>query len=202
MIMKKKNYYVLSFLLIFVACSGSEDKQIEFKELEFNIDADLLSDVYIDSVHAFQFQPPKAWNRVEPHVLLKLRQKIDLSISDTSIYRISPVQVFYQPTFPCLCALSSFDLGNTAGSFDAFIKGFRKVLETRLTDQTIKHGFFRRNDILVYQILIMDEKNVNFKLVCQGTAAKPFEIDYIVPMSVYESTVKVIESSMGSMKNL
>jgi len=199
----KKSITIAIVIFGFMAsCTKEREAKIEFLPLQFNVDQNLLSAVYADSSLAFQFQPPQGWNKLGGNDLEQLKQRIHLSISDTSIFRISPEQFFYEPVNKCLCALSSFTTFPEGMRFDSFIRDFQKAFEASLTTQSVKQGYFQLDEFLVYQLLIMDEKNVSFKLICQGKTAQPFEIDYIVPMTVYESLLKSVESSIGSLKSL
>lgn len=50
----------------------------------------------------------------------------------------------------------------------------------------------------IHQLMVIDANFVRIKLICDAPETLVFEVDYRVPKDVYQTELRAIESSIGS----
>ena len=188
---------VFSFI-IFGNCAR-EKSSGEFEELIFAVNDSLLGSVYIDSTLGFTFHPPLGWEHVSDTIMAEAQHRLSNVIHSGDSIQIVPRSFFIDlqnGNACCLSQVSGLDVGN-----DRLLL-YESQLNTKFSGASINKGAFRIGTLYIFQYLITDPQRVVFKLLCGGPQIQTFQVDYVLPRSVYPRHIKAIESSIGSFQIL
>jgi hypothetical protein len=199
-ILKLFGWIIVGSLLI--VCTKTRPPAIKWEKLEFKIDSNHLGSAYVDSSLGLNFYPPRGWEPVPAEMFAQLQQKLTTNLGEINAYRLVPIRIFFDPQHQCLSSLASFQprLADTL-KFENFLSQAHDLLKKTRTYQLQRVGYFQINQLQIGQFLIMDEKNINFKLIGITPQARIFQIDYILPQANYSKFVSALESSIGSLNS-
>ena len=200
--MKLKYGYFGFVLFLAITCGSGNETDQSIEELTFVVNDSLLGPAFTDSTLLFTFHPPIGCERVPDSTMLRVKDKIFDMMAQQEGIEVIPVGFFINRESGSACCLSRLS-GMEANSriFDTF-REYKSLLKDKFPDARIDEGAFRVNDINVFQYLISNNERVIFKLLCYSPKGRTFQLDYIVPRSMYHQHVKAIESSIGSFKML
>ncbi len=188
---------ILLFLLIsvlFISCSNKDTKASD--TIFFEVDSLLLDEKYYDEISHISFNPPKKWKPISSEMLEMLQKKAKI-VADTGLYEVIPIKVFENPSINSFCFFSCINElnPNTTGE-EIYISEIKE----RYSDHTIKEGSYVYHDLDIEQLIIFDKETVIIKLLIDSGNDNLFQLDYIIPKKYYEENIRVIESSIGSLK--
>ncbi|MCI0511863.1 hypothetical protein L0128_01455 [candidate division KSB1 bacterium] len=186
----------------FMVCTRTKSPAIKWEKLDFKIDATQLGVADVDTSLGFNFYPPHGWAPVSSEMFTQLQQKLTTDVGEIQAYRLVPTRIFFDPQHQCLSSLAAFQprLADTL-KFDNFLTQVHHLLKKTRGYQLQRVGYFQLNQLQIGQFLIMDEKNVNFKLIGITPQAGIFQIDYILPQTYYSKFIKALEASIGSLNS-
>jgi len=189
----------LLFLTLIVGCvSHKNDDSDRPDEMEFNIDPELLgSTVHLDE-KGISFQPPREWTQLSDEIFDEAVRQLKQFQTDHEYFSIHPVNIFLHPRHGSTLIISEISADESFSDPSEMIERFHKKLEDRFEDQNVRETVFLKDGIYFHQYLIQSQDKVNFKLLFYNAAADLFQVDYVVPRSVYLSESRAIESSIGS----
>lgn len=196
-----KIIYFILLILVLNNCSNKNDfSQIE--EIKFNVDKDLLEQTFTDTISGISFCPPIHWKPVSQKIMSRIANAhLQNDDEKNAPVQLIPLQVFAEKKENANCFLSKLVSGNLSGS-DEIINSFKKSVQNKFADQTMKEGAFLIKDIVAYQFIIKQENAIVLKLLLSSKSFSPLVIDYIIPIKFYKKNLKAVESSIGSIKNI
>jgi hypothetical protein len=190
------------FILLAITCGRGNEAAQQNEELSFVVLDSLLGPSFTDTAIAFSFHPPKGWEKVPDSTMKKARHTIVEMVGQDSSISVTPVSFFVDPHGGSVCCLSQLTvLKGGARIFEKLNEYGTRILK-KFPASKIDEGSYRVNDVNVFQYLITDDERVMFKLLCCSPQGRMFQLDYIVPRSMYAQQIKAIESSIGSFQIL
>lgn len=183
--------------MIIYAC-GKNDYANQ-NEMTFRIDSNLLGEKYVNQTIGFIFSPPRDCKPLPESIVDKVKDTLKTTYSSVDFLKIDPVKFFLnqETQFACLISILQ-DLTES----DTVISNYQQALKNQNQNSQIKQTKFFYNGFTIYQTLIMTETTIQFKLVIPQPSQKSFQIDYIIPNSIYVEKIEAIESSIGSIKKI
>jgi hypothetical protein len=196
---------IIFLLVILITGCGSNNRgeMDQITEMFFNIDPELLGDTVYVKDKGIIFQPPDAWMQFPDEILSNeifvgdLRQVIR-SLPGDELFPTYPIYAFYRLENGSAMIVSEISVADTLNDTPEALIQFQKRITDQFTEDEVKTTDFMKNGIHFYQYLTQKDDVVNFKFVFGNTADEIFQIDYIVPTSVYLQESKAIESSIGT----
>ena len=183
--------FIFSFLII--TCNDSQEKPAELQELEFSIDASLISVSIADSVYLIRFSPPVNWQLIPLDILKGLAK-------EHGEIRIVPLYIFGNAEQFSALNVSKIEFSDTTIQDKTKFELYEKIIKEAFSDQLIKQGNFKKDGIIIHQFLIKSDKMINFKLIFKNSKGEYIQFDYSSQNEHYPKVLKAIESSIGSIK--
>jgi len=185
-------------LIGFQLCSKTQDSNERYEALLFEVNYDLLDELFQDAALSLQFAPPKNWKRLDAELFSQFINSSTISINDSSQFAMTAREIFFDSQTKSMCVISIFENIDPEMRFEDFIAEFSELAQSHYNQKLKKTGFSLINNLKFYQLIIMDDSIVNFKLLEKNNVTHPIQIDYITTVGQYPDLMKAIESSMGS----
>lgn len=182
-------------VLIFPGCETRQES--EYEVLTFNVDQNLLGKSFRDSSQNFTFHPPINWNPVSVDMLHEIEKQLDLKIGDN--YQLTPIQIFFFNQQQSFCSVSKVDSNEM--NFTEYAGFLKQEIARKLPATQMRDGFFKIRKLPCYQLVLFDKQRINMKLIFTG-ARNLMQIDYVVQRQYYPKSIRAIESSIGSLRDL
>ena len=193
-----KKFVIVLFIVIMIMGCAKEHATTKFAEVIFNVDQSLLAEEYICSDVGISFHPPKNWEQISSELLISVKENL-IASKDTSNISIVPLNVFMNMEKSFTCFLSTFDNDLLArDTCENYINEFR------MKNQELQYneGSFAHNDLDFHQFIFTKDDFITINLFILFKDQKVIMIDYIMPSKYYEEELKVIESSIGTIKKI
>lgn len=190
--------HIVFSIFVLVSCGRNKVPE-EFEELSFAVNDSLLGPAFTDSTLGFTFHPPVSWEHISDTIMAEAQHRLaDVILSGDSI-QIVPRRFFIDLQNGSACCLSQ--VRGLASGNDGLIL-YKSQLKTKFSGASINEGAFRIGGLYIFQYIITDPQRVILKLLCGGPQTQTFQVDYILPRSIYLQHIKAIESSIGSFQIL
>lgn len=200
-----KNIYVAILVALAIIFACTENKAPErrgIEKLSFTVNKSLLGAEYKDRDLGFLFSPPVGWEIMPQETINQAREKLEQLAVPVSNVKVDLRQFFLDRNTGASCVLSKL----TGVSSDSLgmkkLDSYVAAAIAKFPLNTVKQGLFVHKDLLVHQTLVMSENMVTFKLVFPRSIENSFQLDYVIPSTVYEEKMEAIESSIGSVISL
>jgi hypothetical protein len=189
---------ILSILMLVIICCGNVENKgnDQPEEMTFQVNQSLLGEKYSDSELGLSFSPPSGCKLMPENMVQQVKTKIIKNLVSPDSLALEPKQFFLNEDEQFFCLLTA--LPKMALS-DSSIKFYAQVIKNSSEGSEVQHSTYKYNKFLIYQSLIINEEKINFKLLIPQAERKSFQIDYILPKSIYANKIEVIESSIGSL---
>ena len=161
-------------------------------EIKFNIDQTLLSkSSYIDSNFFISFPN----NITSLDIELFNQYKSVIESDSTSYFSLKLIKALTsEDNLSCFITKVDYD-GNILNSLDT---SYFNALQNNFSTKNVVVGKFIYNEFDIIQYIITTSELVRIKLFIINLNDY-YQIDYIIPYSLYEKNLKSIESSIGSL---
>lgn len=168
--------------------------------MTFQIDPELLGPAVTDSTLRITFRAPAFFQLGNPDRVQQIREMVLQEQKPDDPMAIEPALIYGRPDHPgTVCTVSRFLRPPAGGMNPEWIELCRKSTQESVAPATAQDDLFRIGQGVALQFLVQNPQMVLFRLVVQGPGPEPVRIDYLIPRPDYESVVRAIESSMGSM---
>lgn len=181
--------------IFFCSCQNSHEN---FEQLYFNVNANLLNPVFLDSSYGFSFSPPRGWNAVTPEILDKIKQKIKKEVPFPGGAPYHIIQVFSDSLHMNFCILSACTFPPKISLLKEKISLIDQQVREKFSKYPLQQGKIRLDRWKVLQYRILTEHQVLFKLFFLDLSNQWVQLDYAIARSSYSQTIESIESSLGS----
>lgn len=167
--------------------------------MTFKVNQALIGKKVLDKNIGFSFSPPKSCLQMDEDIVEKIRQQLKTKHSVPNSYLLEPYLVFLNEKNQSVCLVSILP-GLTDA--DSAITQYQQAIDYDTEDRKTIQTVFLHNGFQVYQSLITASDKIQFKLVIPQKLNKSFQIDYIIPKTIYLDEVEAIESSIGTLLKL
>ena len=183
---------IIVLLLSTISCSPDNKINDGFTEVVFNVDSNLLSKTPVTIENIFQITYPSDFNKIDDINFQKIKTVIE---SDTaSFFRLSPLTV-YKSSSGSTSILSK--IISEENVFNKIDTTYYNLLANNFEIKKVNQGKIIINGIKTIQYIITTQEIVLIKLIfiLKGFY---YQLDYIIPLSIYKENLRSIESSIGS----
>ena len=178
--------------LALVSCSPSaQDAPEEPAVMRFTVVDALLGPPVRLEDPPFEIRPPKDWLPLDSLRVARLGSS--MNVGGDASFRLEPQRVFMDPASGGVLFVTRWH-ADSAATWKQVADRQREMLDANKVGREVSHDSFVLAGQLCQQSLVQDSIRVAFKLLL----ACGFQLDYVVPRSVYETQVELIESSLGS----
>jgi len=201
--MHKTLKVILIINLVFSLTQGCKNKNHNENnnpaELTFKVNQSLLGEKYVDKYLGFSFLPPKSCLQMSEAMVQKVKDQLKKEYTITNSYVIEPHQFFLNKNdrFACLISILT-----TVSNVDSTISKYQQAIFAYSKNSQVTQAIFLHNGFRIYQSLIISKDIIHFKLVVPQSSNKSFQIDYVIPKTIYQDELEAIESSIGSLLKL
>ena len=191
----------LQFLLFsiiiscFVGCDSPHVKKQPYETLVFKVDENRLEPMVTDPTLRIEMAPPKNWKKIDDSMLTQV-----ISNSDTQLIQglqIVPRWIFLNEGSQAICVVSKLD-GVEIAPDETLLKTLTTAYRDRFPNASVQQAIFIKDAFRVHQLMVIAADFVLIKLICDAPETLIFEVDYRVPRDVYQTELRAIESSIGS----
>jgi hypothetical protein len=185
-------------ILLLIGCDSSSTDKNEKQDLAFDVDDTLLELPFELTQANMEIRPPVGFKAVSDSYHQEL-QSFFLKERGANT-NLQFHQFFFDSLHSAGMVVFSVKELNLSSDTMNFFGNYQKVLEGQYGPDRVKSGEYWVNGIFVKNYLVTDSNTVRFQLLCLSSNNDAMEVHYIVPHSEYEQVVKLIESSIGSLK--
>jgi hypothetical protein len=173
-------------------------------ENKLEADPTLLGLSYDDAALGIRFSPPRGWPPLEPEMMEQTRQAFDkMSMAQQDDQFVSkPVRMFYEKDKRYFMILSEFTSWPAPVDPVAKMEEYRSRVAARNPGSVIQYGMYRHGKLVIFHMLLSNQVIADTRIVVMRDGHGPVQIDYLVPVQLYDTVMKGIESSIGSIQPL
>ena len=178
-----------------VGCDPPNSQRSTYETLIFNVDRTRLEPAITDTTLKIEISAPKGWKAID---YAMLGQVID-ELGDQLIQglEIVPRWIFVNESSRAMCMVSRLE-GVMVTPDETLLKTLETAYRTQFPKATVQRTTFMKGAFRVHQLMVGTSDVVLIKLICESPKNPVFQVDYVVPGDVYESELRAIESSIGS----
>jgi hypothetical protein len=188
-------YKIVLFILIISVFGCAQDHtSTKFTEVTFTIDQILLEEEVLISDLDLHFSPPIGWDAISSEMLENVKQEFTVSQDSTEV-KIQPLNIFMNMENSFACFISILD--SEFLPHDA-VENYLAEFRTSHQDSEYDEGTFSHRNLDFNQIIFQNNEFISIKLISINSNQKAFTIEYVVPIKHYQTELRSIESSIGS----
>lgn len=139
--------------------------------------------------------PPKNWKKIDASTLTQITNHPDVHPIQEA--KVTPRWIFSDESSRATCLVLEFN--NVAITPDeTLLKGLMTAYQTEYPEAKVQQAVFMKDGLRIHQLMVIAADFVLIKLICDTPETLVFEVDYWVPKDVYQTELRAIESSIGS----
>lgn len=179
----------------FVGCDSPNAKKQPYETLVFKVDESQLEPIVTDTTLKIKMAAPKNWKKIGDSMLTQV-----ISESDTQLMsglQIVPRWIFLSEGSQAMCVVSKLD-GVEIAPDKTLLETLTTAYRNQFPNATVQQTIFMKDAFRIHQLMVIAADFVLIKLICDAPETLVFEVDYHVPRDVYQTELRAIESSIGS----
>ena len=199
--MKNRSRF-LQFLLCsivisgFGACDSPNTTKQSYETLTFKVDETLLEPMITDTTLRIKMAPPKNWKKIDDPMLTQIINKLGTQLTMQEL-QLAPRSIFLNENSLAMCIVSELK-GPDIEPDKTLLKNLQTAYQNQFPNATVQEAIFTKDAFRIYQVMVIADDFVHIKLICDAPETLIFEVDYRVPRDVYQTELRAIESSIGS----
>ena len=178
-----------------VGCDSPDSQKRTYETLVFNVDQTYLEPAITDTTLKLEVSAPKDWKAIDDAMLVEVIDGLDDKL--TQGLQMVPRWVFMNEDSRAMCVVSGLE-GGTVPLDETLLQTLETAYRTQFPKAMVQRAIFMKDAFRVHQLMVGTSDFVLVKLVCNAPENPVFEVDYVVPRDVYETELRAIESSIGS----
>ena len=182
----------------FVGCDSPNTRKQPYETLTFNVDETLLEPVVTDTVLKIAIAAPKNWKQIDDSMLAQVVNKLEPQLTPQDL-QIVPRWIFLNEGSRSMCVVSALNGVETAPD-DTLLETLTTAYQNQFPKAKVHQTIFMKDAFRIHQLMVIATDFVRIKLICDAPETLVFEVDYRVPRDVYQTELRAIESSIGSMQ--
>jgi len=186
---------IISVLLI-VACSGSDKPEVE--TLAFTVDSALLGESFTDSVSGLILQAPINWQKLPDETVEQVQAGIAANPGDPDQPVPEILALFSLQEYNAHLVVGRYEPKLTSANLDSVLIWQRIGLRTQFPNVNVLSSKFLHNKSLFEQMLVVGDEFAVIKLFVRREGRGMVHIEYVAHRSWYETHLRAVESSIGS----
>lgn len=181
----------------FVGCESPNAQKQPYETLVFNVDETLLDPVVTDTTLRIKMAAPKNWKQINDAMLAEVLNTVETEI--TQELQMVPRWIFLNEDSLAMCIVSSLNSVDLVPE-ETLLKDLKTAYQHQFPNATVQEAVFMKDAFRIHQLMVIAADFVRIKLICDAPETLVFEVDYRVPRDVYQSELRAIESSIGSIR--
>ena len=189
---------VLLFSIVisgFVGCDSPNPQKQTYETLVFKVDESRLEPTVTDETLRIKIAAPKNWKKIDDAMLLQVTNKLDTQ-------RIQGIQmvprwIFLNESSRAMCVVSKLN-GVEIAPDETLLKTLITAYQNQFPKATVQQAVFIKDAFRIHQLMVIATDFVRIKLICDAPETLVFQVDYHIPKDVYQTELRAIESSIGS----
>ena len=178
-----------------VGCDPPNSQKHTYETLVFNVDQTYLEPAITDTTLKLEISAPKGWKAIDDAMLAGVIDGLGDKLAQG--LQMVPRWVFMSEGSRAMCVVSGLE-GGTVPLDETLLQTLETAYRTQFPKATVQRAIFMKDAFRVHQLMVGTSDFVLVKLVCDAPENPVFEVDYVVPRDVYETELRAIESSIGS----
>lgn len=179
----------------FVGCDSPNAKKQPYETLVFKVDETQLEPIVTDTTLRIKIAAPKDWKKIDDAMLQQVTNKLDSQ-------RIQGIQmvprwIFLNESSRAMCVVSKLK-GVDIAPDETLLKTLTTAYRNQFPKATVQQTIFMKDAFRIHQLMVIATDFVRIKLICDAPETLVFQVDYHIPKSVYQTELRSIESSIGS----
>ena len=179
----------------FVGCDSPDAQKQPYETLVFKVDETRLEPAVTDTTLRIKIAAPKNWKKIDDSMLAQVANKVDSQLMPG--LQMVPRWIFLNESSRAMCVVSKLN-GLDIASDETLLKTLSTAYRNQFPNATVQQTIFMKDAFRIHQLMVIAADFVLIKLVCDAPEALVFEVDYRVPKDVYQTELRAIESSIGS----
>ena len=179
----------------FMGCESPNAQKHPYETLVFNVDETLLDPVVTDTTLRIKMAAPKNWKQINDAMLAEVLNTVETEI--TQELQMVPRWIFLNEDSLAMCIVSSLNSVDLVPE-ETLLKDLKTAYQHQFPNATVQAAVFMKDAFRIHQLMVIAADFVRIKLICDAPETLVFEVDYRVPRDVYQSELRAIESSIGS----
>ena len=177
-----------------VSCNPPNSQKPTYETLVFDVDPTRLEPAITDTTLNIKMASPKGWKAIDEPMLVEVIDGLGDKL--TQELQMVPRWVFVNEGSRAMCVVSRLE--GEKVSLNETLKTLETAYSTKFSKATVQRTIFMKGAFRVHQLMVGASDFVLIKLICDAPQIPVFEVDYVVPKTVYEAELRSIESSIGS----
>ena len=178
-----------------VGCDPPNSQKRTYETLVFNVDQTRLEPAITDTTLKIEISAPKGWKAINDAMLMEVIDRLGDKL--TQGLQMMPRWVFMNEDSRAMCVVSRLESGKVPLN-ETLLQTLETAYRTQFPKATVQRAIFMKDAFRVHQLMVGASDFVLIKLMCDASENPVFEVDYVVPRDVYETELRAIESSIGS----
>ena len=178
-----------------VGCDSPNSQKRTYETLVFNVDQTRLEPAITDTTLKIKLSAPKGWKAIDDAMLVEVIDGLGDKLAQG--LQMVPRWVFMNEDSRAMCVVSRLEDG-TVPLDETLLQTLETAYRTQFPRATVQRATFMKGAFRVHQLMVGTSDFVLVKLVCDSPENPVFEVDYVVLRDVYETELRAIESSIGS----
>ena len=179
----------------FVGCDSPNAKKQPYETLVFQVDESRLEPAVTDETLRIKIAAPKNWKKIDGAMLQQVTSKLDT-------HRIQGMQmiprwIFLNEDSRAMCVVSKLKDVEIAPD-ETLLETLTTASQSQFPKATVQQAVFIKDAFRIHQLMIIATDFVRIKLICDAPETLVFQVDYHIPKGVYQTELRSIESSIGS----
>lgn len=180
----------------FVGCDSPNAKKQAYETLVFKVDETLLEPPVMDATLRIKIAAPKDWKKIDDSMLAQIVNKLEIQPIPQEL-QIMPRWIFLNEGSQAMCVVSRLK-GMDIAPDETLLKTLETAYQSQFPNAIVQRAVFMKDAFRIHQLMVIATDFVRIKLVCDAPETLVFEVDYRVPRDVYQTELRAIESSIGS----
>ena len=179
----------------FIGCDSPDTQKQPYETLVFKVDETRLEPTVTDATLRIKIAAPKNWKKIDDSMLAQVINKLDIQLMQG--LQMVPRWVFLNEGSRAMCVVSKLSGVDTAPD-ETLLKTLTTAYQNQFPKATVQQTIFMKDAFRIHQLMIIAADFVRIKLICDAPETLVFEVDYHIPKDVYQTELRSIESSIGS----
>ena len=179
----------------FVGCDSPDAQKQPYETLVFKVDETQLEPAVTDTTLRIKIAAPKNWKQIDDSMLTQVINKLDIQLMPG--LQMVPRWIFLNESSRAMCVVSKLNGLNIAPD-ETLLKTLTTAYRNQFPNATVQQTIFMKDAFRIHQLMVIAADFVLIKLICDAPETLVFEVDYRVPKDVYQTELRSIESSIGS----
>ncbi len=179
----------------FVGCDSPNTQKQPYENLVFKVDKTRLEPAVEDTTLRIKIAAPKNWKKIDDPMLAQVINELDTQ--PTPELQIVPRWIFLDKSSQAMCIVSKLN-GVEIAPDETLLKTLTTAYQNQFPNATVRQAVFMKDAFRIHQLMVIAADFVRIKLICDAPETLVFEVDYRVPRDVYQTELRAIESSIGS----